>query len=338
MRPQWRPATPALLAQVYVSTLLSLFVPPQYANLESPPPQILLSFMITAVLALILSTSVIFAEIRGRAPTTIRRKLLNGYSDSQIVQGIGIQSVGLAKVGSLVPYHFFLIWMLSLLSMATHNATLLALVHDYRRDWVLRWLRQFLMFVNLALSCVSGIFVLQLVSKGMTFSTLPVACVWDGGAADFGKPPSAGSDVLSYIGTIAVIAGNVVIFVLATWYLHSRAQRWYKTIQIVGLLVMTGIAVGAAVRIILLADAFGTPSVTLTDAGEKQWSFGQLLSMLLLALPLVSAIEIYRGDVQMAPPVEDERQPLFDGELQSRPSNKFQPNPFFGSETNLFKK
>lgn len=293
--------------------------------------------MIAAVLALILSTSVIFAEIRGK-DSTIRRKLLNGYSDSQIMQGIGIQSVGLAKMDSLVPYHFFLIWMLSLLSMATHNATLLALVHDYRRDWVLRWLRQFLMFVNLALSSVSGVFVLQTVSKGSGSSTLPVSCVWDG-AADFGKPPGA-DGALSYVGTIAVMAGNLVIFVLATWYLHSREQRWYKTIQIVGLLMMTAIAVGAAVRIILLSAAFGTPSVDLIDggSGERQWSFGQLLSMLLLILPLVSAIEIYRGDVQMAPPVEDERQPLYDGELQSHPRNKFQPNPFFGSETNLFKK
>lgn len=293
--------------------------------------------MITAVLALMLSTSVVVAEIRGR-PSTIRRKLLNGYSDSQIVQGIGIQSVGLAKMGSLVPYHFFLIWMLSLLSMATHNATLLALVHDYRRDWVLRWLRQALMLVNLALSCISGVFVLQVVSKNMSFSTLPVACVWDGDATPFAKPPGAADGVLSYVGTIAVIAGNVVIFALATWYLHSRAQRWYKTVQLVGLLVMAAVAVGAAVRIVLLSSAFGTPSIPLADEDEKQWSFGQLLSMLLLVLPLISAIEIYRGDVQMAPPVEDERQPLYDGELQSDPRNKFQPNPFFGSQTNLFKK
>lgn len=291
--------------------------------------------MITAVLALVLATSVIVAEVRGR-PSTIRRKLLNGYSDSQIMQGIGIQSVGLAKMGSLVPYHFFLVWMLSLLSMATHNAALLALVHDYRRDWVLRWLRQALMLVNLALSCISGVFVLQVVSKGLSFSTLPVACVWDGDAT-FAKPPGA-DGALSYVGTIAVIAGNVVLFVLATWYLHSREQRWYKTIQVVGLLAMTAVAVGAAVRIILLSSAFGKPSVPLADEGEKQWSFGQLLSVLLLVMPLVSAIEIYRGDVQMAPPVGDERQPLYDGELQPHPRNKFQPNPFFGSETNLFKK
>lgn len=289
--------------------------------------------MITAVLALILSSSVIFADIRGK-PSTIRRKLLNGYSDSQIMQGIGIQSVGLAQMNNLIPYHFFLIWMLSLLSMATHNATLLALVHDYRRDWVLRWLRQFLMFVNLVLSSISGIFILQVVSKGMEFRTLPVACVWE--VPGKGAAPNAS---LSYVGTIAVIAGNCIIFGLATWYLHSREQRFYKPIQVVGLLVMAASAIGAAVRIILLSQAFGDPQVELSDQGEKAWSFGQLLSMLLLIMPLVSAIEIYRGDVKVAPPVEDERRPLYDGELQSGlERHKFQPNPFFGSDTNLFRK
>ncbi|KAM3516226.1 hypothetical protein MY11210_000248 [Beauveria gryllotalpidicola] len=318
-------------------------------NCTNAPPQapsepgvagagILLSFIITAGLALVLSASVILAEMRGR-PSAVRRKLLNGVSDSQIVQGIGIQSVALAKMGSLVPYHFFLVWMLSLLSMATHNATLLALVGDYRRDWVLRWLRQLLMFVNLALSSVSGVFVLQVVSRGMSFSTLPVACVWDGdaGAAALGKPPP-GAGVLSYVGTVAVVAGNLVIFGLATWYLHSRRQRWYKTVQVAGLLVMAAVAVGATVRVVLLSSAFGSPSVTLADQDEKSWSFGQLLSMLLLVLPLISAVEIYRGDVQMAPPAEDTGRLLYDGELPSRPGNRFQPNPFFGSETNSFKK
>ncbi|CAM1510122.1 Fc.00g004570.m01.CDS01 [Cosmosporella sp. VM-42] len=295
---------------------------------------ILLSFMITACLALVLSSSVIFGEFRGKQ-SIIRRKLLNGYSDSQIMQGIGIQSVGLAKMNSLVPYHFFLIWMLSLLSMATHNATLLALVHDYRRDWVIRWTRQFLMFVNLALSCVSGVFVLEGVSKGLDDKTLPIACVWE--VDGNGAPSTAG---LSYVGTIAVIAGNCIIFGLATWYLHSRNQKFYKLIQIAGIVLMTAIAIGAAIRIILLSQAFGNPSIKLSDQGEKDWSFGQLLSMLLLIMPLVSVIEIYRGEIQVAEPVEDDREKEFDGELQSNPQNRssFQPNPFFGSKTNLFTK
>ena len=211
-------------------------------------------------------------------------------------------------MNTLVPYHFFLIWMLSLLSMATHNATLLALVHDYRRDWVIRWLRQFLMFVNLALSSVCGIFVLQAVAKGLEDDTLPIGCVWEIGGN--GAPSNAG---LSYVGTIAVIIGNGAVFGLATWYLHSKRQRFYSVLQIVGIILMAAIAIGAAVRIILLSQAFGTPSVKLSDQGEKDWSFGQLLSMLLLVLPLVSVVEIYRGEMKLTP---CDRLRLDDNELQ----------------------
>lgn len=264
------------------------------------------------------------------------------------MQGIGIQSVGLAKMDTLVPYHFFLIWLLSLLSMATHNATLLALVQDYRRDWVIRWMRQFLMFVNLVLSCVSGIFVLQSVTKGIEHKPVPIACVWHVGS---GFSVSTRTEWVSYIGTIAVIVGNCVIFGLATWYLHSRQQRWYRTIQVVGMFIMVASAVGAAVRIGLLSQAFGNPTITLDDNGETEWSFGQLLSMLLLIYPLMSAVEIYRGEVEVAQPVKDEGQQLFDGELQANPRHQnasnhaqnqdrppYQPNPFFGSETNLVRK
>jgi hypothetical protein len=56
--------------------------------------------------------------------------------------------------------------------------------------------------------------------------------------------------------------------------------------------------------------------VKLGDEGEKQWSFGQLLSLLMLILPVISVIEIMRGDIAVAPPVQDEdKQALFDGEM-----------------------
>ena len=77
------------------------------------------------------------------------------------------------------------------------------------------------MFVNLALSSVSGIFVLQAVSKGLDKKTLPIGCVWH--VHGDGPPSSA---ALSYAATIAVIAGNCVIFALATWSLHRRGQRF----------------------------------------------------------------------------------------------------------------
>ncbi|TGJ79303.1 hypothetical protein E0Z10_g9462 [Xylaria hypoxylon] len=328
------------------------------ANCTNAPPTIssdsgvagigvLLSFIITAVIALVISASLVFQEARGRTSaqnsSTLRRKLLNAYSDQQILTGIGIQSVGLAKIDSMVPYHFFIIWMLSLLSMAVHNASLLALVHDFRRDWVLRWLRQFLIFVNLVLSSLYGIFILKAVQDKINDSTFPIACVWE--KTDTIGQTSTGNSALSYIGTILVIVGNVVVFVLATWYLHSRRQRFYKIIQIVGLLLMMAISIGAVVRVSLLADAIGgNHPVNISDDGEKQWSFGQLLSVGMLLLPIVSIIEIVRGEIKCAPPVadfgDDKVSLLGENELQSNPQNRdsFQPNPFFGSQTNLFQK
>ena len=236
-----------------------------------------------------------FGEFRSKAPMTpkiIARKLLNSFSDQQIIEGIGIQAVGLAKMNTMVPYHFFIIWMLSLLSSATHLATLLTLVQDYKRDWVLRWLRQFFMFVNLLLNVLYGIFVLETKLKNLA-PTLPIACVWVEHAED---PREKSNEIISVVGTIAVIAVTVILFILSTWYLHMRRQRWGKIVRSVGLLVLVALAVGAAVRIIMASAAFGgTASVRLSGPSEGAWSFGQLLGMLMLILPLISALEIFRG-------------------------------------------
>ncbi|KAI1858678.1 hypothetical protein JX265_010771 [Neoarthrinium moseri] len=302
---------------------------------------VLLSFIITAVISLALSASLIIQEQffrnRGR-PSVVRRKLLNAYSDQQIMTGIGIQVVGLAQMDAafMAPYHFFIIWMLSLLSMAVHNATLLALVHDFRRDWVLRWLRQFLMFVNLALSCVYGSFMLEAVQRHLTESTAPISCVWDDATPTPANDPT--NIGLSFFGTIAVIAGNAVIFAMATWYLHSRAQRFYRTIQLVGLVLMAASAIGAAARVLMLSQAFGQPSVPLSDENEKHWSFGAWVSLGMLALPIISVIEILRGELRYAPPVADQDDKA---ELLGHSGNElhtFQPNPFWGDSSNAYKK
>lgn len=236
-----------------------------------------------------MSALIITHELRARSLPVIR-KLLLSFTDQQIITGIGIQSVGLAKMKTMVPYHFFIIWMLSLLSTAVHISTLLALVNDFKRDWVLRWLRQGFVFVNLCLSCVSGVFVLMSTMKNLP-PTLPIACVWE--IQGNGPPKNA---TISFVGTIAVIAGQCIFFAVGVWYLHVRARKWVTLIQVVGIIVLVGISIGAAVRVVLLSQAFGTPDLPLRDEGEREWSFGQLLGLLLLVLPLISAVEIMRGE------------------------------------------
>lgn len=271
-------------------------------SLNQPPPtlmpqcshkalQILLAFIITAGLALGFSSYIVLSEIRGRSSRNISRKILSGLSDQMIVEGIAIQVVGLARVNSMIPYHFFIIWMLAILSTATNFATLLALVQDFKRDWVLRWVRQIAMFVNLVLTIVFGIFVLRTNMNNLA-PTLPVACVWQDHAEE-----ESGQSALSLAGTIAIIAASGIIFILSTWYLHMPKIVWGRSVRVVCLIALMAIAVGAAARVIIISQAFGSPPVDLADQGEKQWSFGQLLTMLLLILPFVSALEIFRGEM-----------------------------------------
>jgi hypothetical protein len=97
--------------------------------------------------------------------------------------------------------------------------------------------------------------------------------------------------------------------------------------------------IGATVRVVIESQAFGSPpeSVHLSGNGEKDWSYGQLLSLLLLVLPAISALEIVRGEIRVTPNKadDDEMEKLVDTELQHQ---GFQPNPLFGSRSNLFKK
>lgn len=230
----------------------------------------------------------------------IRRKLLFAFSDQQILYGIGIQVVGLAQITELVPYHFFIIWMVSLLSTAVHNSTLLVLVHDFHSDRVLRWLRQVLMLVNLVLGCVFGVCMLRVVQQGLETSTAPTSCAWT-----LQDKAGASTNVgVSFLGTIAVICGNFVVFIASTWYLHDRRQRGFKWVQLAGILLMTAVAVAATARVLMVSQAFGTPTTQLSDQGERQWSFATMVTLLMLALPLMTVLEIYRGEVQMSQSIE----------------------------------
>ncbi|KAF1841043.1 uncharacterized protein K460DRAFT_197478 [Cucurbitaria berberidis CBS 394.84] len=291
----------------------------------------LLSFIITNFISILLSATIILLGLRKSTSAPICRKLLQSFSDQQILTGIGIQSVGLAKMKTMVPYHFFIIWLLSSLSTATNLATLLALVNDFKRDWVLRWIRQILMLINMFLGILSGIFILQTVLKNME-PRLPIACVWE-----VESRGSSSNAALSIAGTIAVIAGQGIVFILSTWYLHNRSNpRWLKSVQVVGLATCLAMGIGATVRVVLESQAFGSPpkSVNLEGPSEGSWSFGQLLPLLLLALPIISTVEIMRGETKTTPSrVDDDSTPLFGGG-----DMEFQPHPLAGSATSLFRK
>ncbi|CAK3830117.1 8-demethyl-8-alpha-L-rhamnosyl tetracenomycin-C 2 -O-methyltransferase [Lecanosticta acicola] len=183
------------------------------------------------------------------------------------------------------------------------------------------------MFVNMVLGIVYGIFVLEGNVERLS-PTLPIGCVWQDHAK---SGDGQGNKALSVVGTIAVIAVSTIIFALGTWYLHMRRQIWGNVVRLVSLLVLMAMAIGAAARVIIMSQAFGEPSVDLSDQGEKTWSFGQALTMMLLILPFVSALEIFRGQIQVPhdhPGAETDQMPLTAGDSKNDTSYTYQPNPF----------
>ena len=93
--------------------------------------------------------------------------------------------------------------------------------------------------------------------------------------------------------------------------------------------------IGATVRVIMESQAFGSPpkALNLVGPSEKSWSYGQLLPLLLLVMPIISTIEVIRGETRTPPSrVDDDTAPLFVNDME------FQPNPLVGSSNSLFRK
>ena len=253
--------------------------------------QTLLSFIITNVLAILLSAYVILDPDKSGTSkiTSVFRKLLSGWSDQQIVTGIAIQCVGLSQMATMIPYHFFIIWQLSLLSTATNLATLLAFCEELRKDYVLRWLRQVLMCINMVLSMLVGALVLSSVVKDMQ-PRLPIGCVLSSGARG-----SKNNVSLSAVGTALVMAVDIAVLILATWFLHHRCpQHWQTKWRIAGIAVLGGMGLAVIVRIVMGTQAFGHPpkDLNLKGGNEGEWSYGQVLGVVMLIMPAISAFEI----------------------------------------------
>jgi hypothetical protein len=189
-----------------------------------------------------------------------------------------------------------MIWLSAALTTVVHHVTLLALGNELKRDWVLRWLRQSMMFVNLALSVVIGLFVLQATTKKLP-STLPVACVWGEFATSNDVPHDNVNPALSAAGTLIVMVMTLALFMAGLWSMHRRKQGSFILFKLVALGITTALGIALIIRIMQMSQAFGDPSksVPLADDGESQWSYGQLLGVLGLLNPLITVVQLLRG-------------------------------------------
>ena len=270
----------------------------------------MISFIVTTVLSFLIVAAITYLEYSKRGPPYLipflRRNLL-GFSDQQLVTGIGIQVVGFSKICSLNSYHLNIIFSLAQLSTTTHIFTLVKLREYFKQHKLVRNVRVVLMAVNMALLIASGILG-SLVGKRGTGTGGPI--VRNRGSSVFCMFISPVSFSLTGMATIYMLFFIAVgtFSVLGVFFNRLPSlgslnflNRFYggplyaKIIFPSTLISCSGVVFYFSARD---ADAFRSDSSKVLyhmEGTEREWTYGQIFPLLLLVLPFLNALEIYNG-------------------------------------------
>jgi hypothetical protein len=226
-------------------------------------------------------------------------KNLLAFSDTQLVTGLAIQFTALVKHCDMTIYHFRVVTELAFLTTITHLLTVVALRNYFVKNKWINLPRIFFMLANLGLlgytSFVS--YSYDLVNEGSLDTSMSLACFYRSERPRFGA--AFGGKWAALL--ICAIGGHVTIILAMYWLDEPGAAQtkrawWYY--------------VGAGLRTWVVAPAYslygiwmagdglqhtqalGRASVTI-DGSERQWSFGQFLPILLLALPVFAGWESF---------------------------------------------
>jgi len=251
------------------------------------------------------------------------RKLVLGFSDQQLVTGIGILIVSLARFQGSYPisiYHFVLVTDMAWFVSNTHLITLTVLSEYLKENPILRTWRL------LAIVAMGGLLL------GCTWLSCnefwagafncPAKCLATN--VEFGP---VNFDPLTMWSMIVFVVGYLVTVIPLFDYTRTRwahvrriiskagkmvsprnriGQKLYGNINMVAKLFsnLVGSKIGAMIFhsvwfglgfVRLLNDRQNGEHLLGGDQNENAWSFGQLLAILLVVINVFSAIEIYFG-------------------------------------------
>jgi hypothetical protein len=265
--------------------------------------------MVTAFLSIIISAWIIVLEWTNvgshrsavahssRSPKYVwmefLRKNLLAFSDQQLITGIGVQISAYIKICDISLYHLRIIACLGLLSTVTHFLTLILLREYFANRTSLRNLRIAFMAINFIL--MVNMIVVYLAYNHHTLGlTSPAMCFYRPG----GRNRAVGTIMASIFGALGVLLSlGAACFTLTARHMNtvlSFAATWIiLPAYIITVLVITPIGLSGAQAI--------TSNKTLVPinpgGSEKEWGFGQILPLLLLLLPLLTALEILSGKI-----------------------------------------
>lgn len=262
------------------------------------------------MISIIISTTIILHEWKTISPSPNRpslalhkpiyieflRKNLLAFSDQQLITAIGVQVSAYIKICTISLYHFRIVACLGLLSTVTHFLTLVVLREYFLKRPFLRTLRIVFMVINFILIVNTIIIYL-----GYNHSTLSLTSLAMCYYRPHGRAPAL--DVLA-----PAFFASLGVFVSLGWGIFAMIMRTMSSVAgfftvwvmvpvyVVTVLVITPIGLSGAQAIV---SRSGTTLVPIASgSSEKDWGFGQILPLLLMLLPVLSALEILSGECQ----------------------------------------
>jgi magnesium-transporting ATPase (P-type) len=206
-------------------------------------------------------------------------------------------------------YHFWIAINLAYLSTITHLLTMVALKSYFIEHRLSSVPRLILIGFNVGLFCY-GAFVLDGLSYGAlnhpSDATQLLACYYQGN-----RPSLNNSSFAGHWFTIILIV--IIIHATVLWYMFNGVERTHKArsrcrrclsrlpiLLVVFYIVFAFVWTMAVFPILKYTEAIGSPSnadITMDDScgSEKEWGFGQILPILLLALPALAGWETAFG-------------------------------------------
>ena len=261
-------------------------------------------------------------------------RLILGLSDQQLISGISIMIIGYIKLCSIATYHVYVIQSLAMFSSSAHLASVTSLRRYFQDHPAVARIRIVCMLVFALLLSATllmlgtgvpkniGIGAPNNVGNGSSRSLgtqCPMLCYLDH-QRHFTVDQSLGIVmvlllVLSYWSALAYVFPNANV-VFTTWLLtrplitveallqaipggnhghqfHERfmhSKLWFPSLYVTFSCQSSWWLISFIFSIVIRATK--RPA---TDGSEEGWGFGQILALLMMALPLLSAIEVFFG-------------------------------------------
>ena len=259
---------------------------------------------------------------------TVLQSLVLSFSDQQLITGLSILIVAFNQHCTISTYHFGIVIDIACFSTITHLASLFSLRVFFQERVFLRWLRMSGMTAILIMIIAGTIIRNQ--SQFSDALTCPVQCSIDKMSETTYSPRfTAGVIILSleYLFVLPMMSKSLMHGITSKITRHmtipssqkmltqSRSQDkpvrfidlwrdvrvitlwWRFWLEMIGPMAIMGLT-GNAIWLLVLAVKDRSPSGIEVNGTNTQnvWSFGQLLAVFTLVLPLLNVIEAYQGE------------------------------------------